>query len=440
MPPGSTPDPSRVWTAETPPGPTGLSADLPARRGATRSPRSLRAEFLINLALLATAALVLALWTGSLVHPVVPRLSTAALLTLLVAVDVAIFCALADYLLRRNVVRPLAGTVEIAEAIAAGEYDRRLPHGGSAEIAALSDALNRLTDQLLSNQQKLADNVRSLDETNRLLHDAQRELVQSEKMASIGRLAAGVAHEIGNPLGAVLGYASVLAKRGGDPELVGGIEREARRIDRIVRELLDYARPAALAREPVDVNASIRHVVELLRDRGHIGAVQFELDLEADVPPISAVQHRVEQVFVNLFNNSIAAMEGEGTVRVVSRRERYVPERRIPARRADDPPGVDYSHLRRMRHASTRESSRLEADREVVHVVVADTGPGIPRESIDSVFDPFFTTKSPGDGTGLGLAIVASTVSEMGGRIDASSVSGGGATFHLYLPLQESPS
>src|SRR5690606_30783511 len=157
-----------------------------------------------------------------------------------------------------------------------------------------------LTDQLLQNQDRLAENVRSLDETNRRLTEAQSELVQSEKMASLGRLAAGVAHEIGNPLGAVLGYASLQKRRGVDPELVDGLEREARRIDRIVRDLLEYARPGNTTTEVVEVNASARRVVDLLHEQGWLQQVEVELVLSNAEPRILADGHRVDQIFLNL--------------------------------------------------------------------------------------------------------------------------------------------
>lgn len=408
------------------------------RRERGTKPRSLRTELLLNLAVLAAAALLLALWTASFFQISALALpGSAVLLILLVILDVLIFVALGNSLVERLLLRPLAESVDVAESIAGGDYERRVPAGRYAETAALASALNRLTDQLLRNQDTLAENVRSLDETNRLLHETQRELLQAEKMASIGRLGAGVAHEIGNPLGALLGYTGVLRKRGAAPELAEGIEREARRIDRIVRELLDYARPVPAAREPVNVNESVRRVETLLRKQGRLESVATELELDPHLPLVKGVVHRVDQMFVNLFSNAVSAMGGEGKIMVVTTREHYLPERPIPARRADDPPGVDYSHLRRMRHGASKDAIRLEPGSEVVHVVVADSGPGIAQEHIDSIFDPFFTTKPPGEGTGLGLAIVGSTVAELGGRIEATSANGGGATFHLYLPVAE---
>jgi two-component system, NtrC family, sensor kinase len=400
--------------------------------------RSLRSELLSNLAFLAAAALFLGLWTASIFQLLgLSFRGSLPLLAALVILDVLIFVLLGRYLIDRLVMKPLAETTAVAEAIAGGDYERRAPEGRTLEIATLARAVNRLTDDLLENQRRLAHNVRSLDETNQMLNEAQRDLVQAEKMASIGRLAAGIAHEIGNPLGALVGYIGVIRRRAMASEVVDGMDREARRIDQIVRGLLDYARPVSARREPVDLNESVNRVLEIFREQGRLDGVEISTELESGLPPVNGVPNRVDQMLVNLVGNAITAMGGEGRITIVSRRERYRPEKRLPARRADDPPGIDYSHLRRSSHGSSRESRVLRADLEVAHLVVADTGPGIPPENIDAIFEPFFTTKEVGEGTGLGLAIVAATVEELGGRIDVSSVEGGGATFHIYLPLSE---
>lgn len=396
---------------------------------------SLRAELLFNLSFLAIAALLLAFWTITVLR--LPGLSGPRyqwFLFALLFIDVLVFVLLGRYLVDRLVVHPLSDAVAAAEAIADGDYARRAVRGETRETAALADALNRLTEQLLENQERLAQNVRSLDETNRVLLTTQRELVQAEKMASIGRLAAGVAHEIGNPLGAIVGYASVLARRGGEPEIIGGIERESRRIDRIVRRLLDYGRPAPSEREMVDVNASITRVVEMLREQGKLRDVEVAFQLEPGLMPIRASSHDLDQVFVNLFDNADAAMNGRGTLTIKTVVETYSPNKPVPTRRADDPPGITYAHLRRPRYHAGRDGVPIEPETEVLRIVVSDTGPGIPAASIDSVFDPFFTTRPVGEGTGLGLAIVASTMADFGGRIEVSSAEGAGAVFTLSFP------
>jgi hypothetical protein len=371
-------------------------------------------------------------WTLTVARVAAPE--SRVLLPILLGVDVLAFVLLGSHLIQRHVVRPVSQAVHAAEAIASGDYARRVPAGDTREMAALASALNRMMDQLLENQQRLAHNVHSLDETNRLLLATQRDLVQAEKLASIGRLSAGVAHEIGNPLGAVLGYTSLLRKRGAEPELVDGLEREARRIDRIVWALLDYSRPAPAHREPVEVNGSLQRVLELLRAQERLGGVEVDVRLETAPTSILADPHLLDQLFLNLIDNACRAMDGRGRLSVRTVVEEYRPDRTIPSRRLDDPPGITYAHLRRPRFASVRDATRIEPGTEVVRAVIADTGPGISPENIEQIFDPFFTTRAPGEGTGLGLAIVASTIAEFGGRIEASSTSGGGAVFSVCFP------
>lgn len=375
-------------------------------RGRLEKRSSLRTELLFNLAFLAAAALLLALWTAALFRlPGIGAERRLWLLVLLVGIDVAAFVLLGKHLIDRLVVHPLSAAAEAAEAIARGEYDRRLPPGTTRETATLASAVNHLTEQLLKNQDRLADNLQSLGAANRALRQTQRELIQAEKLASIGRLASGVAHEIGNPLAALIGYVAVLNRRGGDAELLGGMEREARRIDRIVRGLLEYARPLPETRAITDVNASVKRALTLLQSQGKLQGAEVQLELAPDLPPISAAPHPLDQVFVNLLANADAAIRDGGKLL--------------------------------LRTCSTGDAGATEAGANGVQVTIADTGPGIAAEHQRLVFDPFFTTKAPGEGMGLGLAIVASTMAEFGGNVQLSSTPGGGATFTLTFPLVE---
>jgi signal transduction histidine kinase len=393
---------------------------------------SLRGEILFNLAFLCGAALLLAVWTLTVVRVAAP--SSTLLVWILLAVDVLAFVFLGSHLIQRHVMRPISHVVGAAEAIAEGDYERRVPVGDTREMAALAGAINRMTDQLLENQERLSHNVHSLDETNRLLLATQRDLVQAEKLASIGRLSAGVAHEIGNPLGAVLGYTSLLRKRGAEAELVDGLEREARRIDRIVRALLDYSRPAPAHREPVEVNESLRRVVELLRAQERLSEVEVEVKLDAGPTRILADPHLLDQLFLNLMDNACNAMDGRGRLVVRTFVEEYRIDRPIPSRRADDPPGITYAHLRRPRFASVRDATRIEPGTPIVRTVISDTGVGILAENIEHIFDPFFTTRAPGEGTGLGLPSSPAPWQNSEGRIEASSAEGGGAVFSVCFP------
>lgn len=400
---------------------------------------SLRGELLFNLGFLALAALLLAVWTITLLRlPGVSGARWTALLLALLAVDVAVFLGLGGYMINRLVARPLAEVAAVAQAIANGDYERRAPVGETRETAALASALNALTDQLLRDRQGLAENVRSLDHTNRLLVAAQRELIQAEKLASIGRLAAGVAHEIGNPLGAILGYLTVLRRRGGDVEIMDGMDRETRRIDQTVRGLLEYARPQAPVRKPVDVNASVRRVLGMLRDQGRLAEVEVRLDLPEDLPPVAAAAHPLDQLFVNLLTNADDAMAGRGTLVVRTQHEHFAPERAIPARRESDPPEVNYLHLRPARQVDRSAAAALEEGDEIVCIVIEDDGPGLPPDDAELIWDPFYTTKPPGKGTGLGLAIVASTVAELRGQVSAEPAESGGARFIISLPTYPS--
>lgn len=359
-----------------------------------------------------------------------------------IGIDLVLLGLVADYRLRVLVVRPVAEMVGGAEEIAAGLEEHRLAPSDTAEIDRLSTAVNEMADRLIHNQQLLAENVRSLDETNRELSAARSSLARADKMASIGRLASGIAHEIGNPLGAILGYVE-LGRRSGEEgaEWLDGISHEAGRIDAIVRGLLDYGRPKAAATRDVDVNEVIGPAVDLMRVQGRLKDVDVQLDLSPDGVVVTADPFQLEQVFVNLLLNAIDAVEeaaGSRWIRVVSGTTTITARDRWGATRSrrDDPQGIDYSHLRRLDQARDPGPARqLSEGDAAVEVVVRDSGPGILPEDTQRVFDPFFTTKAPGLGTGLGLAVSARLIEIMGGTIEAVPAADEGAAFRILLPV-----
>jgi hypothetical protein len=359
---------------------------------------------------------------------------------LLVAADIGIFTFFGRYLVRRRVLGPLDLIVDEIESIASGESDRRLPAAETQELSRLANAVNHMAERLITDQARLAANIRSLDETNRLLTEARDAMVRAEKMASVGRLSAGIAHEVGNPLGAILGYIGFVARTAaGQPlELLQAAEREAHRIDRIVRGLLDYARPRDPKTQAMDVNQVVRETMELLTTQGRISQVQVDVDLAPTVPAVIGDPYQLQQVIVNLMVNAMDALAGvsDPVILVQTRTGVYQPSSLLPARRRDDPPGIDYSHRRRLARVS---NSSLDANPpetgRVVEIKITDNGPGIPADLLDQVFEPFVTTKEPGAGTGLGLAVSARLVETMGGAVRAESAAGEGAAFTVTLPV-----
>lgn len=388
----------------------------------------------------------------------IPRLSSIPLtlfyLTLLLLVNVSIVLSLGRYLIRRRLLSDLDELVEGAEAIAAGDYGRRLPLGGTEEIRRVADAVNRMAERLISHQAQLVANVKSLEETNRLLTEARDELVHVEKAASVGRLSAGIAHEVGNPLSAIMGYISLL-QRDADPKEVRwleSIEEEARRIDRIVHGLLDYARPREARVRPIAVNDVIDRSLELLSLQGRFQAIEIVPDLAPDLPLVEADPYQLEQVIVNLLLNASDAVEqaqGSGRqldllsengarplIEVETVSVEVAPPQHQPARRRDDPPDVDYSHRRRLHRSPRlpREFPIPSSGGEVVEIRVRDSGGGISDEVLEHIFEPFVTTKDPGRGTGLGLAVSARLIDAMEGTIRVESEVGKGTEFTVVLP------
>lgn len=401
--------------------------------------RSLRQELITAFTLVFAGALLVAVVGVRLISTTTadPNLAITYVAALIVA-DLIIFLMFGRRLIRDRVLRPIDEVVGGVEAIAAGDYGVRVPTDGPEELSRLAGSVNEMAERLINHQLDLAENIRSLEETNRELTSTRNELVQAEKMASVGRLSAGIAHEVGNPLGAIMGYLGVVRKRS-DPEtgeLLVAAEAEARRIDRIIRGLLDYGRPREVTPRSLDVRPVVTEAIDLLEAQGNLDGIAVETRLAGDVPLVRADPYRLQQVLVNLLLNAVHALAGRPhmALRIAVEEEELAPDEHFPIRRRDDPPGIDYSHRRRF-----HERPRVPGDKDfpgnrAVRIVVEDTGSGIAPDLIDTIFEPFTTTKEPGQGTGLGLAVAARLIDAMDGTIRVGSKLGEGTTFTILLP------
>ncbi len=352
--------------------------------------------------------------------------------------DFLLLLGLGSFLLSRLIVLPMRRLLSATERIAAGDLNCRVPVPGSEEIAHLAEAFNGMVEALRRKKVEVEAHIHSLERINSELEIAREETIRSEKMASIGLLAAGTAHEIGTPLSAIMGYAGILRDEMGEDEeksdYLRRIQDEAGRIDRIVRGLLDYARTAPVEPEEVDVAALLGETLDMLERQGIFRNIVVSASFDPSSSPVFADRHELQQVFTNLCINARDAMPNGGTLTVGTFLDNSTPEEKcgnreksIRGRRRDDFRGA------------FRAAIQPGFGCRYLRVEVSDTGAGIAPENIERIFDPFFTTKEPGKGTGLGLAVTARIVDSLGGRITVESVPAVGTTFTLWLPLGQQP-
>jgi hypothetical protein len=372
-------------------------------------------------------------------------LTSQRLIMLLVLLDGAVIVLFGSFLLSRIIVKPLKALVRGTEGIARGEYDQRIMAGEGNEIGKLADSFNQMTQRLRESQRDVQEYVRSLEAANQQLQQTQMELIRSEKLASIGRFAAGIAHEVGNPLGAILGYTSILQKGVEEPgeasEYLRRVEVEIQRINKIIRELLDFSRPSSVEIREVNLNHVMEDCLSLLSYQKSFKEIDSSLVLKEDLPPVQADESQIQQVFVNLIMNAVDAMTPEGGTLTLQTddyilQSAWTESNRRPQRRRDDPEDSDYSHLRRT-HQTDPLIARFLTGKRVVCARVKDTGCGIQPADLEKIFDPFYTTKDPDRGTGLGLSISMKILENFGGTIDVVSKVGEGSTFSVLLPASK---
>jgi signal transduction histidine kinase len=370
-------------------------------------------------------------------------LESQRVILITVIFDAIVLIIFGSFLLSRVLVKPIKDLVRLTQKISEGDFSQRIVETSKNEIGQLIGSFNRMIEKLKENQESLENYLESLESTNKQLKQAQEELIRTEKLASIGRFAAGVAHEVGNPLGAILGYTSILKKEGIDREeakdYMKRIEGEIDRINKIVRELLDFARPSKFEIREVKINKIIESTLSLLSYQKNFKNIETQLDLQSDLPLIKGDESQLSQVFINIILNAIDAMPTGGVLQIQTRGHviedlnAVWPRRIYPSRRRSDPVESDYSNLRK-HHPFSAGLAKFSGGDRLVKARIADTGCGIKKEDIENIFDPFFTTKAPDKGTGLGLSISLKIVESLGGEIRVESEEGKGTTFEVYFP------
>ncbi len=310
-----------------------------------------------------------------------------------------------SFFITTGITRPLREMVWATRKIAEGDFSLELPISSRDEIGQLAESFNHMLIRLKQARQELEDYGRTLEEKveyrSQELQKVQVQLMQSEKLAFLGRLASGVAHEINSPLTGILTFSHLLMRKvKNHPELKNELEliiHETTRVSTIVRGLLDFARENKPQKRLCNVNELILHTLSLVEHQSVFQNIQILKNLEGQIPLILLDPSQMQQVFMNILLNAADAMPAGGSLTI---------------------------------------STALAPGDLFLQVNFVDTGCGIPKEIIHRIFDPFFTTKTNRKGTGLGLAVSYGIVERHRGRIEVQSEEGKGTTFTIQLPLQ----
>ena len=325
---------------------------------------------------------------------------------------------LVSVLVQRVVYRPLADLEEGEARLASGDLDQPIPVRSNDELGQLAKSFNTMMEALRNSRVELEEWGHTLEEkveeATRDLHQAQAEAARGEKLASVGLLAAGIAHELNNPLTGVLTFSTLVRKQmpadSPEAEDLDLVIQETKRCAAIIRRLLDFAREKAPEKNFVDLNRLVEETTDLIEQSVQGAGIELTVELDPAVPTVWVDEDLIKQVVMNLLVNAQHAIETDGTIAVRTRLcEDY---RRGPGAG----PAID-----------------------MVELSIRDTGCGIPEENMPKIFDPFFTTKGVGRGTGLGLSVSHGTIEAHGGSIEVDSTVGEGTEFRVYLPIDNPP-
>jgi two-component system NtrC family sensor kinase len=341
-----------------------------------------------------------------------------SIVVLLTSLVVAI-AILLTFALVNLIIKPVDKLVGATERIAKGDLSQVVEVDRKDEIGKLAQAFNQMTTSLKESRKQIEDYSRNLErkveERTKELKEAQALLIQTEKMAAVGQLAAGVAHELNNPLGGILGYSQfaiekISSKTPQDltsddvstyTQYLRDIECQSQRCKTIVQNLLKFARASVEdSFEPLDFNLVVQDTLVFTKHQLDMAKVKLVLELADSLPPIMGSSNQLQQVCTNIILNALQAMPQGGELKIVT--------------------GV----------------KEIESKR-VAQIEFTDNGYGIDQENLRKIFEPFYTTKKPGEGTGLGLSVSYGIIRDHNGEILVESETGKGTTFRVVIPVTE---
>lgn len=320
--------------------------------------------------------------------------------------------------------RPLVELKKIIGRVREGDFSARV------KFAVRNDDVGQLGRQFNEMIQELAENRAEIER----LH--QFEMARAEHLATIGELAAGLAHEIRNPLAGIAGVVEVmgreLPKESSSRAVLSEVQAEIHHIQVILNDLLAYARPRPPEFHPADLNATVEQAVFLARQQIRTKPIEITLDVDKTLPRISHDPVQIQQVVLNLLLNGIQAIHGQGKIEVALRRELSPASADSKAVARESLASADGKSMMRESFGAGDPFSKIGGQGEWAVIQIRDTGKGIPRDSLSKIFKPFFTTRK--EGTGLGLPLAKGIVESHHGKIEVTSEPGQGAQFEVWLP------
>ncbi len=305
------------------------------------------------------------------------------------------------WITERKIVNPIRRLIEASEKVARGEFLSRKPYSSSDEFGFLAESMYSMSNKIKNDRETIINQIKELNDAYQKLKEMQEEIVRNEKMALVGQMSSGLAHEIGNPITSIIGLSELLLQTGSlseeDRDLIQRIHNEGKRIDTLIKTLLDFSRPKEEQKKRVNLMSTIRKAVDILQIQGKLKGIDLEIDGEEIEGCIE--EEKLLQVLLNLLLNA------SDTLREKFGRKRGGKIKIILGREGD-----------------------------TISIAVEDNGRGISRDNLSRIFLPFFTTKEPGRGTGLGLYVSSMMVESMGGKIEVQSTEGTGTTFRISFP------